>query len=79
MKFMTKVIATSALGFAVAVPVLGASSGWGLGTQANSKVMSNANEYCPSSLRLADGRCQRTHRSYYFGRSTLGGGPHSGK
>ena len=79
MSTLTKVIVIALLGFAVVVPVVGASSGWGLGTQANSKIISQADSYCPKSLQMADGRCQRTHRSYYFGRSTLGGGPHGGK
>lgn len=79
MKTLTKIIVTVLLGFAVAVPVMGASSGWGLGTQTDSKIVADSGDYCPAAMRMADGRCQRTHRSYYFGRSTLGGGPHSGK
>lgn len=79
MSTLTRIIVITLLGFAIVVPVVGASSGWGLGTQSNSKIISQADSYCPNALKMADGRCQRTHRSYYFGRSTLGGGPHGGK
>ena len=79
MKLFTRVLVVGLLGFLVGVPVFGANRGWGLGTERNANIIANSGEFCPAALRLPDGRCRRTHRSYYFGRDVMGGGPHGGK
>lgn len=79
MKPFTRLMIAAVLAVLVGIPMAGASRGWGLGSETNTRVIAEAGAFCPSAMRLPDGRCQRTHRSYYFGRSRVGGGPNSGK
>lgn len=79
MKPFTRLLIAAALFVLVGIPVAGASRGWGLGSEVNARVIGESGTFCPTAMRLPDGRCQRTHRSYYFGRSRMGGGPNSGK
>ncbi|MEM9301123.1 MAG: hypothetical protein AAGE01_03375 [Pseudomonadota bacterium] len=79
MKPLTQILIALVLIVLIAVPVLGARSGWGLGTQADQKIIADSDSFCPTTMRAPDGTCRRTVRSYYFGRSFIGGGPRTGK
>jgi|GEM_PF-1916801 len=79
MSQFSKIMLLLMLGFMVGLPFIASSRGWGLGSETNTKISSQADSYCPPAQTRPDGTCQRSHRSYYFGRSVLGGGPRSGK
>lgn len=62
------------------IPLLAARSGWGLGTEKDSTVIQSVDRNsCPDFQRDAFGKCRRSHRSYFGGRSYVGGGPGFGK
>lgn len=79
MKPLTQMLIAGLLVTLIGVPILGARSGWGLGTQTDRKIVAESEPFCPSGMRAPDGSCRRTVRSYYFGRSFVGGGPRAGK
>ncbi len=74
-RILVLVILTVLIGF----PILASRYGWGLGTETNQRVVTASSAYCPPERLRPDGTCARTVRSYYFGRSFVGGGPRSGK
>ena len=62
------------------VPLLAARSGWGLGSEHDAQVTQRAKKNsCPDFQKDAFGKCRRSHRSYFGGRSYTGGGPGYGK
>ena len=60
------------------MPYLATERGWGVGTERNLRIIDDA-DCVDGSPRTADGRCQRSHRSYFRGRSFGGGGYGYGK
>lgn len=79
MSLIARVLIALVLALMVGLPVVGARSGWGLGSQTDASIVAESDEFCPSGQRRPDGTCRRSVRSYYFGRGFVGGGPRSGK
>lgn len=78
-----RIMAVVLLASLVVLPYLAGARGWGLGSEKNPKVAAGTTterDACPSALRdPISGRCRRTHRSHYSGRTIMGGGLHGGK
>ena len=78
MSGLTRIIVGVMLATLVGMPIAASRYGWGLGGETNERVVAASSAYCPPERLRPDGSCSRTVRSYYFGRSFLGGGPRSG-
>ena len=67
------------IGSMLVLPYLASTKGWGIGTEQNQKIIKQTEEYCPDYAKNQNGNCQKNHRSYYHGRSAIGGGNRVGK
>ena len=67
------------LGGGVGMPILASVQGWGLASERNAQIIQQSEQYCPPGQRNTLAGCRNSHRSYYFGRSHIGGGPGYGK
>lgn len=79
MNLFGRILLGGLLGTGVMLPYMASSNGWGVKTERDPLVMKNSVQYCPSGRRDFSGRCRRSHRSYFYGRSMRGGGPGRGK
>jgi hypothetical protein len=67
------------LGLLCVGPLYSAYRGWGLGSERDAHVVRDSSQYCPPGSQDMYGKCTRTHRSYFRGRSGMGGGIRGGK
>lgn len=79
MNSFTKLFSSLTLASAIALPALATNYGWGIGTEKNAKLIGEIEKSCPAQLRTPDGKCRRSHRSFFGTRSGISGGPRSGK
>jgi hypothetical protein len=82
MQFFTRIMVV-AVGLALlCFPIAAARYGWGFGTERNAQVVKVTGLEaggCPNYQKDMFGRCKRSYRSYFGGRSAMGGGPGFGK
>lgn len=79
MGLFTKILALMTIAALLVLPYAASSSGWGIGSEKNPIILKGAAETCPDYQRTSNGTCRRRIRSYYYGRSHVGGGPRAGK
>ncbi len=79
MSWFSRILAFILLAALLLLPLAAAFKGWGLPGERSARIVRESGEYCSAYSRDAYGNCRRSHRSYFHGRSHMGGGFLGGK